>query len=143
MPRAWIAVACAAHVRLGRAEGFMQVCHGKAAPLRRIAPGDLVAYYSPTESLGGGDRLQAFTALGTVRSGAPYQPAAPAGFRPWRRDVDWWPGREAPIRPLLERLSFSSGDPRWGYRLRFGLFEVTQEDARLIAGAMEAACAVS
>jgi hypothetical protein len=26
----------------------MQVCHGKAAPLRRVQPGDRVVYYSPT-----------------------------------------------------------------------------------------------
>jgi hypothetical protein len=32
----WIAVASADHVGRGRAPGFMQVCHGKAAPLRRI-----------------------------------------------------------------------------------------------------------
>jgi hypothetical protein len=30
------------------AKGFMQVSHGKAAPLRRIHPGDWVVYYSPT-----------------------------------------------------------------------------------------------
>jgi len=35
----WIAVACADHVALGVAGGFMQVCHGKAAPLRRMRPG--------------------------------------------------------------------------------------------------------
>jgi hypothetical protein len=29
----WIAVASAEHVRLGQAGGFMQVSHGKAAPL--------------------------------------------------------------------------------------------------------------
>ena len=45
MPRAWIAVASAEHVRLGRAQGFMQVCHGKGGPLRRTAPGDTVIYY--------------------------------------------------------------------------------------------------
>ena len=28
----------------------MQVCHGKAAPLQRIQPGDRVVYYSPTVS---------------------------------------------------------------------------------------------
>ncbi len=50
-PKSWIAVASAEHVRLGRSQGFMQVCHGKAAPLRRITPGDAVAYYSPTEIL--------------------------------------------------------------------------------------------
>jgi hypothetical protein len=36
----WLAVASAEHVRRGQAEGFMQVCHGKAAPLKRIQPGD-------------------------------------------------------------------------------------------------------
>jgi hypothetical protein len=36
----WLTVARAEHVRRGQAEGFMQVCHGKAAPLKRIQPGD-------------------------------------------------------------------------------------------------------
>ncbi|MDD5576645.1 MAG: EVE domain-containing protein, partial [Acidithiobacillus sp.] len=53
MSRNWVAVASAEHVRIGRAAGFMQVCHGKAAPLRRIKPGDRVAYYSPTVEFGG------------------------------------------------------------------------------------------
>ena len=43
----WIAVASAEHVRRGKREGFMQVSHGKAAPLKRIRPGDRVVYYSP------------------------------------------------------------------------------------------------
>jgi hypothetical protein len=35
----------------------MQVSHGKAAPLKRIKPGDRVVYYSPTVTLGArGDR---------------------------------------------------------------------------------------
>ena len=34
----WLAVASAEHVRRGRAEGFMQVSHGKLGPLRRILP---------------------------------------------------------------------------------------------------------
>ena len=42
MNRAWIAIASAEHVRRGVAGGFAQVCHGKAAPLRRLAPGDVV-----------------------------------------------------------------------------------------------------
>lgn len=39
MSNNWIAVASAEHVRIGRAGGFMQVCHGKATPLRRVKPG--------------------------------------------------------------------------------------------------------
>lgn len=58
----WIAVASADHVMIGRALGFMQVCHGKAAPLRRLRAGDRVIYYVPTRQFRGRDRLQAFTA---------------------------------------------------------------------------------
>jgi hypothetical protein len=68
----WIAVASAEHVRRGRREGFVQVSHGKAAPLKRIKPGDRVVYYSPTVTLGGKDKLQAFTAIGVVKEGEPY-----------------------------------------------------------------------
>jgi hypothetical protein len=64
MSRNWVAVASAEHVRIGRSNGFMQVSHGKAAPLRRIHPGDGVVYYSPTNALGGKDKLQSFTAIG-------------------------------------------------------------------------------
>jgi hypothetical protein len=60
MSRNWVAVASAEHVRIGRGQGFMQVCHGKAAPLRRLHSGDGVVYYSPTAVFRGNDRLQAF-----------------------------------------------------------------------------------
>lgn len=67
----------------------MQVCHGKAAPLQRIKPGDGIAYYSPTTRFGGGDRLQAFTAIGLVRPGDPYRVGSGGGFHSHRRDVAW------------------------------------------------------
>ncbi|MBK3733897.1 EVE domain-containing protein [Azospirillum brasilense] len=136
--RSWIAVASAEHVRRGRAEGFMQVCHGKAAPLRRIRPGDRVAYYSPTERFQGKDRLQSFTAVGIVRDGTPYPFDMGGGFVPFRRDVRWLDGREMPIQPLLDRLDFSAGVRNWGYPFRFGLFTVTDRDLDTIAAAMGA-----
>ncbi|OWV74026.1 hypothetical protein ATY76_29095 [Rhizobium sp. R339] len=136
MAKAWIAVASAEHVRIGRQAGFMQVCHGKASPLRRITPGDRVIYYSPTVVFGGKDRLQAFTAIGMARDGAPYQVEMESGFRPWRRDVDWQPAEETPIESLLGRLAFTQVGPNWGYQLRFGLFGIGEEDADMIAEAM-------
>ena len=56
----WIAVASAEHARRGcekPGNGFMQVCHGKCAPLKRVKPGDRVAYYAPAVTMGGKDRL--------------------------------------------------------------------------------------
>lgn len=141
--RCWIAVASAEHVRRGWAGGFMQVCHGKCGPLRRILPGDRVAYYSPTKTFGGKDRLQAFTAAGVVREGTPYEADMGHGFRPYRRDVDWFDLNEAPIALLLAELSFSRGNANWGYVLRFGLFECSREDMRLIVEAMRQRCVIA
>ncbi|MBZ9891282.1 EVE domain-containing protein [Mesorhizobium sp. BR1-1-3] len=134
----WIAVASAEHVRRGRTAGFMQVNHGKAAPLRRVKPGDGVVYYSPTTVLGEKDGLQAFTAIGIVREGEPYQGDMGAGFTPFRRDVVWAKAEEAPIKPLLDRLDFTVAKSKWGYQLRFGLFEIGDHDFRVIAEAMGA-----
>lgn len=138
MNDAWLAVASAEHVERGRDGGFMQVCHGKAGPLRRIGAGDGVVYYSPSSSFGGMDALRAFTAIGTARAGDPYQVEMSEGFRPFRRGVDWAEARQAPIRPLLDRLTLTAGKPGWGYQLRFGLLRLDPGDFRLIAEAMGA-----
>ena len=134
--RNWIAVASAEHVRIGRAGGFMQVGHGKGAPLKRMAAGDGIAYYSPTDVYGVQGKLQCFTALGLVKAGDVYQIDMGGGFQPFRRDVAWFTSRETPIAPLLETLSFTRGKTNWGYQMRFGLFTVEAEDMALIASAM-------
>ena len=139
MNRGWIAVACADHVALGVAGGFMQVCHGKAAPLRRMRPGDYVAYYSPTESFGVRRSLQAFTAIGVIRDSEPYCFDMGAGFQPWRRNVDWLVSQPADIRPLLGKLEFTaSRGSTWGFPLRFGVLAVSDADMNVIGEAMKA-----
>jgi EVE domain len=136
MSRNWVAVASAEHVRIGRSKGFMQVCHGKAAPLRRIHPGDGIVYYSPTNALGGKDKLQSFTAIGIVKGGVPYQVDIGGGFCPFRRDVNWRTAEEAPIKPLIGSLQFTAANSNWGFQLRFGLFEISEHDMTIIATAM-------
>ena len=137
----WITVASAEHARRGCAvpqRGFMQVCHGKCAPLKRVAPGDRVAYYAPTITMGGKDKLQSFVSIGVVQAGEPYAFDMGGGFVPYRRDVRYVSAQEAPIVPLLEHFEFVEDRARWGYKFRFGLFKVSDADMRLIAGAMRA-----
>ncbi len=138
MTKNWIAVASAEHVRHGQQTGFMQVCHGKAAPLRRVQPGDRIIYYSPIATFRGKDKLQAFTAIGIAKDYEPYQFDMGEGFCPFRRDVKWLKARDTPISPLLDELDFSAGKRNWGYQFRFGLFEISEHDLRIIAAAMEA-----
>lgn len=138
MTQNWIAVASADHVRQGGDQGFMQVCHGKSSPLRRVKPGDRVAYYSPTIEFGGRSKLQAFTAIGVVKAGDIYQFDMGGGFSPFRRDVSWLSAQKLPIHRLLDVLEFSSGNRNWGYQLRFGIFSVSDHDMQVIATDMQA-----
>jgi hypothetical protein len=136
MSHDWVAVASADHARRGGEDGFIQVSHGKLAPLKRIAPGDRVACYSPTLALGGKEKCQAFTLIGIVGEGEPYQVDMGEGFRPFRRNMRWLKAKDAPIAPLLDKLDFTKARRNWGYQLRFGLFRVSEHDMTLIATAM-------
>ena len=132
----WVAVASAEHVRQGRTGGFMQVCHGKVAPLKRIKAGDCIIYYSPTLHFQGKDKLQSFTAFGIATKDEPYQVDMGNGFRPYRRNVVWHQTREILIKPLIQSLEFSKNNKNWGYQLRFGLFLISEHDKNMIADAM-------
>ncbi|MGU3575389.1 EVE domain-containing protein [Brucellaceae bacterium C25G] len=134
--RFWIAVASADHVSIGKQLGFMQVCHGKAAPLKRLSPHDHVIYYSPVQTFGKKDRLQCFTAFGIVREGHVFQAEMSPNFHPYRRNVDWMESRNIPIHALLNDLNFTHGEKNWGYKFRFGLFEIDQHDGIVIQSAM-------
>lgn len=132
----WIAVASAEHVRNGRTQGIMQVCHGKGAPLRRLKPDDWVIYYSPTVTFGGKDKLQSFTAIGQVKEKEPYQVDMGNGFCPFRRDVHWFESQDAAIIPLLNQLELTKNKKNWGYQFRFGLLKISDHDRQQISIAM-------
>lgn len=136
MTRYWIAVACQEHVQRGIAEGFAQVCHGKPGPLKCMTGDDWIIYYSPTVHFGGKDPCRSFTAIGKVSSDEPYLLEISQNFTPWRRNVKFIASKEAPIVPLLERLTFIKNIKNWGLPFRRGCFEISQKDFQLIAQAM-------
>lgn len=116
--------------------GFMQVCHGKLAPIRRVLPGDLVAYYSPTVTMGGKEKCQSFVSFGIVEPGDPYA-FDMGGFTPYRRNVRYLEAVETPIAPLLDVFEFVEDRSHWGYKFRFGLFSISDYDMSVIAKAMQ------
>lgn len=136
--RYWIGVASRDHVIKGVEEGFCQLCHGKSNPLKRLTPSDWIVYYSPRTGMNNGDTVQAFTAIGQVLEGEAYRFDMGDEFTPYRRDVRFVAAQEAPIRPLLDHLSFIKNKQSWGYVFRFGLLEIPECDFQRIAAAMQA-----
>lgn len=136
MIKYWIAVASREHVLKGVAGGFAQVCHGKGGPLKRMHEGDWIIYYSPTEKFGTKEPYQKFTAIGKITADEPYQYAMSDDFIPWRRNVNFVAVQEAPIQPLIERLTLIQNKHRWGFPFRWGCFEITEHDFHIIANAM-------
>ena len=136
-PQFWIGVVSRDHIARGVAGGFLQLNHGKRAPVRRFRAGDGVAIYSPRTTYPDGAPLQAFTAIGTVVSGDVYQVEMSADFRPYRIDVRYETCHEAAIGPLIEALGFITSKTHWGAAFRFGQLRVPAIDFATIARAME------
>ena len=133
----WIGVVSKDHVDIGTAGGFTQLNHGKAAPLEKMRAGDGFVFYSPRTAYPDGESLQAFTAIGRIRSGTVYQVSVEDSFRPFRVDVDYLPAQAAPIRPLIGALTFIRNKTHWGAAFRFGMVRVPEADFLLIAAAMK------
>ena len=132
----WVGVVQADHVARGVELGIVQINHGSRAGVNRLQPGDGFVYYSPKDAFPDGAPLKAFTAIGVVTEREPWQ-ATDGDFTPWRRALDYDTGaRHAPIADLRDTLEFSRGNPRWGYQLRLGLFEISEHDFAVIAAAM-------
>jgi hypothetical protein len=134
--RYWIGVVSRDHAQAAVANGFVQLTFGQARPLERMQPGDGFAIYSPRTGQASGQPLQAFTAIGRIGDGPVYE-AAPVDPSPaYRRSVAYLDATAAPIKPLLERLTFIRNKDHWGAAFRFGVVRVPREDFATIAAAM-------
>jgi len=134
--RHWVGVISRSHVLRGVAGGFTQVCHGKRAPLARMAPGDVFIAYSPKTDMVDGDPLRAFTAIGRVGHGPVVPFDMGNGFIPFRRDILWYRRtREVALDALRDPLAFVK-DAGWGMLARRGHFEIQPADGLVIAAAM-------
>jgi len=137
----WIGVVNRSHVLRGVSGGFAQMNHGKQVPLNRMKAGDGLVYYSPRETYPDGPPLQAFTAIGFIRSGEVYAHDMTAdgvpGFVPWRINVDFLSAQIAPIKPLIAQLDFIIDKKHWGAAFRFGQVSIGEADFRRIAAAMK------
>jgi predicted RNA-binding protein len=134
--RYWVGVASRNHVLKGIAGGFAQLCHGKQQPLKRMAKGDWIIYYSPQEIYGEKSTCQRFTAIGEVINNSVYQFEMSPDFTPFRRDVRFVSAQEICIRPLLDKLSFIKNKTSWGYAFRFGHLQIPETDFKLVQRTM-------
>ncbi|RZM06009.1 MAG: EVE domain-containing protein [Pedobacter sp.] len=132
----WIAVVSKNHLMRGVNGGFMQANHGKEAPLKKLDRDDWVLFYSPKETFEGKDLLQAFTAIGQVADDKIYQHTMTGDFIPYRRDMVFYKCEEIPIAPLIDQLDFIENKKSWGFKFRFGFFEIPEQDFKLISSAM-------
>ncbi len=136
MPSYWIGVVSRSHIQIGIKGGFLQLNHGKKAPLQRLHSGDIILIYSPRTDYPEGEALQHFTAIGIILTGEIYQVEMNPDFKPFRIDVKYLECSEAPIKPLIDKLSFIKDKSKWGAAFRFGLLKIPVEDFRIIADIM-------
>src|SRR5438105_14864348 len=101
----WIGVVSRSHVRIGVKGGFIQLSHGKKAPLQKFRAGDGLVMYSPRTSYPDGEPLQSFTAIGYIASGEVYQVEISPDCKPYRKNVHVSSHDETPNKLLPHKLS--------------------------------------
>ncbi|MEO6305130.1 MAG: EVE domain-containing protein [Bacteroidia bacterium] len=132
----WIAVVSKEHAMRGVDGNFMQVCHGKEAPLKRIKPNDWLIVYSPKLKMEEEQKCQSFTAIGRTMNDTVYQFQMTSTFNPYRKDIEFYNCKETSILPLINELEFIPNKSKWGYPFRFGFFEIKEKDFNLIVSKM-------
>jgi hypothetical protein len=132
----WIISASKDHVQTGITQGIAQAGHGKSAPLKRMKKGDFIVYYSGKQTLRKPDKCQEFTALGKVIDDEIYQVQVSEDFCPSRRDIEYSQCEDTSILPLIDNLDFIKNKKSWGYKFRFGFFEINRHDFDLISEQM-------
>lgn len=132
----WIGVACKEHVENAVKLGICQFCHGKSAPAKRLSRGDFVIYYSSKITMEGSELYQKFTAIGEVINDAPYQVDLGDGFKPFRRNMNYFDAKHIDIKPLVPLLPFINNKNSWGYVFRYGFLEIDKKSFEIIASGM-------
>lgn len=131
----WINTISRDHVIRGVMGGFTQANHGQRTGVARLKKGDWMVFYSPKSAFVDGEPLQSFTALCQISDDEPYQVRVD-GREPWRRNADFKKSHETSIKPLIGDLNFITDKTHWGYKFRFGLFQIPEADFELIKNAM-------
>lgn len=132
----FIAVVSKEHTLRGVEGGFMQVCHGKQAPLKRMKKDDWVIFYSSKQTMNGIEKCQAFTAIGRAEDDLVFPFQMSSNFIPFRRKVKFYPCSEVSILPLIEELEFIPNKKTWGFPFRFGFLEIREHDFDIISSKM-------
>ena len=134
----WIGVVSRSHIEIGVRGGFMQLNHGKKAPVQRLKAGDYIAVYSPRTAYPDGEPLQAFTAIGRVTTGTVYQVEMSEDFKPYRVDVEFLACKEAADSATHSNsVSASSRTSKVGAeRSSSGSLKVPPEDFSQVSRAM-------
>jgi predicted RNA-binding protein len=132
----WVVVVSKDHLEIGKKLGIVQANRGKAAPMKRMKPGDFIVFYSPKLHFEGKDPYKRFTAIARVKEGEVYQGDMGEEFTAFRRDAEYLPCDEADIQPLVPNLTFIRSKRSWGFVFRFGFFEIPEGDFQTISRAM-------
>ena len=127
----WMAVISRDHAKIAAQAGFLQVSHGKAAPLRQTSAGDEVFIYCPRTGMGTGAVLKRVEYRCIIENDTVYQVEQAPGFMPFRKAVRFDTGFQGISIGAVRGLELTA-KPHWGMLVRRGFFELSAHDATLL-----------
>lgn len=133
----WIAVVARDRALRARAGGFAELNGGRTGILELMHADDGFVTYAPRATEGRAEPVQAFVTLGFVRDGT-LQHVDVDGKPVFRLAIDYLEASPAPVKPLLDELTFIRNRQHWGAAFRFGALRIGAADFDRIARAMGA-----
>lgn len=137
----YINVASKNHCLKGIEGGFIQSCHGKLWPLKKLQPEDKFILYASKIIFGEKASCQEFIAVGSITKDPSYETIINIKNQDqifYRKDVIFEKNLEATsILLLIENLDFIVNKKNWSYKFLFGFFEISEKDFNLIYNNMK------
>jgi hypothetical protein len=121
--------------------GYLQINSGLRASIEKFGVGDKMIFYSPKDinNPAKSRGIQKFTAIGTVLNENIYRIEISSSVKPFRRDMEFERVKALEVYRVLKDLDFIEDKRKWRETFeRRQLFEISEKDFEVIAGAMRA-----
>jgi hypothetical protein len=119
--------------------GYLQSNSGSRASIEQLGIGDKMIFYSPRgfDNPARSPMIRKFTSIGTILNENIYQIEINSVMKPFRRDMEFERVKSLDVFRVLKDLDFIENRKKWWETFeRRQLFEISEKDFEVIAGAM-------
>lgn len=127
-----VVVASQDHCQRWMKEWFVQACHGKIRPMKKMSKWDIIFLYAPKKEFGKDEKLQAFVWMLKVTSDEIEQVEMFPWFTPYRKHTQTIATANIYLHDLKGKIAFFTDNKNIWLEMRKWFFQLPDEDGKLL-----------